>query len=74
MGAAKISISGDHINMVKFKGASDDGFRKVYGELSIMLDKASQKIGENWVEFANSKHSGWFNLPTICSYIYTLSL
>ena len=74
VGAAKISISGDHINMVKFKGASDDGFRKVYGELSIMLNKALRKIEENWAEFESSKHSGWFNLPTVCSYIYTLSL
>ena len=28
--------------MVKFKDADDDGFRKVYGELSIMLGKAAE--------------------------------
>ena len=58
MGAAKISISSDHTNMVKFKSADDDGFRKVYGELSIMLKKALQKIEENWEELAGVKHSG----------------
>ena len=73
VGAAKISISGDHINMVKFKGASDDGFRKVYGELSIMLNKALPKIEENWAEFESNKHSGMLNLPQ-SAHIYTLSL
>ena len=58
--------------MVKFKGAEDDGFRKVYGELSIMLNKASQKIEKNWAEFASSKHSGMFNLPTLCPCICAL--
>ena len=59
MGAAKISILSDHTNMVKFISADDDGFRKVYGELSIMLKRALQKIEENWEEFASVKHSGW---------------
>ena len=57
-GAARIAISSDHINMVKFRSVEDDGFRKVYGELSIMLKKASQKIEENWVEFVGVKHAG----------------
>ena len=43
--------------MVKFKGASDDGFRKVHGELSIMFKKASRKIEENWAEMATGNHS-----------------
>ena len=59
MGAAKISILSDHTNMVKFISADDDGFRKVYGELSIMLKRALRKIEENWEEFASVKHSGW---------------
>ena len=59
MGAAKISIFSDHTNMVKFKGTDDDGFRKVYGELSIMLSKALQKIEKNWEELESVKHSGW---------------
>ena len=59
MGAAKISIFSDHTNMVKFKSAEDDGFRKVYGELSIMLNKALRKIEKNWEESEGVKHSGW---------------
>ena len=45
--------------MVKFKDAYDDGFRKVYGELSIMLSKALRKIERNWEELETVKHSGW---------------
>ena len=59
VGAAKIAILSDHTNMVKFKSAEDDGFRKVHGELSIMLKKASQKIEENWRELASTEYSGW---------------
>ena len=59
VGAAKIAIPSDHTNMVKFQSAEDDGFRKVCGELSIMLKKASQKIEENWKDLASVKHSGW---------------
>ena len=45
--------------MVKFKGADDDGFRKVYGELYIMLSKASRRIEKNWEELESVKYSGW---------------
>ena len=58
-GAARVAISSDHTNMVIFKSAEDEGFRKVYGELSIMLKKALKKIEENWGEFEGVKHSGW---------------
>ena len=57
-GAARIAIPSDHTNMVKFQDAEDDGFRKVYGELSIMLKKAVRKIEGNWEEFAGSKNAG----------------
>ena len=57
-GAARIAIFSDHTNMVKFESVEDDGFRKVYGELSIMLEKAPQKIEENWEELASVEHSG----------------
>ena len=59
VGAAKISILSDHTNMVKFKSAEDEGFRKVNGELSIMLKKALRKIEENWEELAGVKLPGW---------------
>ena len=55
---ARIAIFSDHINMVRFENADDDGFRKVYGELSIMLPKALQKVKENWGELTSVKHSG----------------
>ena len=78
VGAAKISISSDHTNMVKFKGAENDGFRKVYGELSIMLNKALRKIEENWAEFANSRNSGGnqstHNHPHIYALIVTTNI
>ena len=57
--AAKISIVSDHTNMVKFKSAEDAGFRKVNGELSLMLKKALRKIEQNWEELARAENSGW---------------
>ena len=57
-GAARIAIPSDHTNIVKFQDAEDEGFRKVYGELSIMLKKAVRKIEGNWKELADAKHSG----------------
>ena len=58
-GAARIAIFSDHTNMVKFKSAEDEGFKKVSEELSIMLKKALRKLEENWEELASVKHSGW---------------
>ena len=57
-GAARIAIPSDHTNIVKSQDAEDEGFRKVYGELSIMLKKAVRKIEGNWKELADAKHSG----------------
>ena len=57
-GAARIAIPSDHTNIVKFQDAEDEGFRKVYGELSIMLKKAVREIEGNWKELADAKHSG----------------
>ena len=59
VGAAKVAILSDHHNMVKFKGADDEGFRRVNGELSIMLKKAVRKMEDNREELASSEHSGW---------------
>ena len=62
MDAAKIAISSDHTNMVKFNSAEDNEFRKVSGELCIMMKNAVRKIEENWAqwdELANVKQSGW---------------
>ena len=58
VGAAKVAILSDHHNMVKFKDAEDEGFRRVNGELSIML-KAVRKMEENREELASGSHSGW---------------
>ena len=59
LGAAKIGILSDHTNMVKFQSAEDYGFRKVHGELSIMLKKALRKIEQKWKELARAEHPGW---------------
>ena len=61
VGAAKIAIFSDHRNMVKFKDAEDEGFRRVNGELSIMLKKAVRNMEENREELpaASGSHSGW---------------
>ena len=69
MGAAKIAIFSDHTNMVKFESAEDDGFRKVYGELSIMLKKAPQKIEENWRKLASVKYVGEYPIASQPAYI-----
>ena len=59
LGAAKVAILSDHTNMVKFHGAEDEGFRKVNGELSIMLKNALRKVEQNWEELERAEHSGW---------------
>ena len=61
VGAAKVAILSDHHNMVKFKDAEDEGFRRVNGELSIMLKKAVRKMEESREELpvASGEHSGW---------------
>ena len=56
---AKIALASNHTNMAKFESAEDEGFRKVYAELSIMLEKALQKVKENWEGLESAKHSGW---------------
>ena len=55
MDAAKIAIFDDHINMVKFKNAEEDGFKKVCGTLHIMLQEASQKVDKHWEEWKRTK-------------------
>ena len=59
VGAAKIALASDHTNMTKFDCAEDKGFRKVHGELSIMLKKALQKIEENWQMLERANHTSW---------------
>ena len=58
VGAAKVAILTDHRNMVRFKSAEDESFRRVNGEISIMLKKAVQKTEGNREELASSKNSG----------------
>ena len=60
VGAANIALVSDHTNMAKFESEEDEGFRKVYGQLSIMLKKARRKIEENWERLESVKHSGWY--------------
>lgn len=55
--AAPIVIFDNHRDMVRYKNAEDDGFRKVYGVLYVMLEKAEKKIDENWREWENIKGS-----------------
>ena len=45
--------------MVKFESEGDEGFRKVYAELSIMLKKAPQKVEGNWKATETAGNSGW---------------
>ena len=61
VGAARVAILSDHHNLVKFTDAEDEGFRRVNGELSIMLKKALRNMEENQEELpvASGEHSGW---------------
>ena len=59
VGAAKVAILSDHRNMVRFKSAEDEGFRRVNGQISIMLKKAVRKMEGNKEEMASGEHSGW---------------
>ena len=58
MDAARIAIFSDHTNMVKFKSAEDEGFRKVCAELSLMLKKAPRKIEQRWEDRSSAENPG----------------
>jgi hypothetical protein len=46
--AEEVAIMGNHIEMTKFSGPEDDGFKKVSGHLSLMMANAISKADENW--------------------------
>ena len=59
-GATGVALTSHYHNMVKFKDAEDEGFRRVNGELSIMLKRVVRKLEEGQEELpvASGSHSG----------------
>jgi hypothetical protein len=46
--AEPILMHADHVNMVKFKSRSDEGYKKVLDYIQIMTQGALDKIGSQW--------------------------
>jgi hypothetical protein len=47
-GAGVIAINRDHRTMVRFSGAGDTEFRKIWGTISVMVTTCVDKIKKNW--------------------------
>lgn len=46
--AERVAIMADHRNMVRFLSRSDNGYAKISGHLSLMVEKAAAKIKDRW--------------------------
>jgi hypothetical protein len=46
--AEPIIMHADHINMVKFRSGSDEGYKKMLDYIQIMTQAAPDKIGSQW--------------------------
>jgi hypothetical protein len=46
--AEPIIMHADHINMVKFRSRSDEGYKKLLDFIQIMTQDAPDKIGSQW--------------------------
>jgi len=46
--AEVFSINSSHEEMVRYKSANDDGFKKVSSCLRLMAEVAPEKVEENW--------------------------
>jgi hypothetical protein len=53
--AEPIMMHADHINMVKFRSASDEGYTKVLDYIQIMTQDAPDKVGSKWEKEARVK-------------------
>jgi hypothetical protein len=46
--AEPIIIHADHVNMVKFRSRSDEGYKKVLDYIQIMIQDAPDKVSFKW--------------------------
>ena len=46
--AEPIAILANHLDMVKYPAANDNGYQKVAGHLRLMILEAAAKVGDNW--------------------------
>jgi hypothetical protein len=53
--AESIEIRKDHTSMVRFRNSSDDDFQTVIGHLSLMQERAGDKVARNWEHWEEIK-------------------
>jgi hypothetical protein len=53
--AEAVEIRKDHTTLVKFGNSSDDDFQTVVGHLSLMCEKAAEKVAQNWEHWEEIK-------------------
>lgn len=46
--AESVEIRKDHTSLVKFRSSSDDDFQTVIGHLSLICERAAEKVAQNW--------------------------
>lgn len=50
-----VEIRKDHPSMVRFRNSSDDDFQTVVGHLSLMCEKAQERVAQNWEHWEEVK-------------------
>jgi hypothetical protein len=58
--AEPIIMHTDHINMVKFRSRSDEGYKKVSDYIQIMAREAPDKVGSRWEKEGRVKEGTQF--------------
>ena len=48
MDAEPLAIMANHLDMVRYPDENDDGYRRVSGHLSLMVQKAGTAVNVNW--------------------------
>jgi hypothetical protein len=53
--AESVEIRKDHTTLVKFRNSSDDDFQTVIGHLSLICERAGEKVAQNWEHWEEIK-------------------
>ncbi|CCX33417.1 Similar to Nephrocystin-3; acc. no. Q6AZT7 [Pyronema omphalodes CBS 100304] len=63
--ADTISIYADHRDMVRYRDAADDGFRKVADTIQAMLEKAGHRVTLNWQRNNGTTRRERIHIPSL---------
>ncbi|OAL46213.1 hypothetical protein IQ07DRAFT_603591 [Pyrenochaeta sp. DS3sAY3a] len=72
--AEPVEIRKDHRNLVRFRSSLDDDFQTVVGHLSLMQDKAGERVTQNWKHWEEVKALSTeaflddFKIPAVLGY------